>query len=75
MGMAGETTKRVRVLVAIDKRGCWTCGGFDFGSGAADPHEWLETGDLNSCRSYHWIEADVPVPVETTIEGKARGQD
>lgn len=61
-------TKRVRILVAIDSEGKWTSAGYDYGNGN-DPHDWIMLDDLGPHMSYHWVEADVPLPVSTTIEG------
>ena len=69
-----KTTRRVRVLVMIDPDGRWEASG---------SHSWSDKktidevgnccGDLSgSPWGYHWIEADVPVPVEQSdaaIEG------
>jgi len=68
-------TKRVRICVVIDPEGKWE---------AAGSHSWTDgqairelddlSGDLGPAPwAYHWIEADVPVPVERSddvIEGK-----
>lgn len=64
-----QTTKRIRILVAIDSDGKWVSAGCDYGS-ASDPKEWIFLDDLGTNLTYHWIEADVPVPGETTIEGQ-----
>jgi hypothetical protein len=66
---APETTVRVRVLVAIDHTGAWVSAGH---SGDSDPKDWIMIDDLSEMMAYRWIEADVPVPVEVTVEGAAR---
>lgn len=65
-------TKRVRLLVAIDDCGHWTCFG---GTNISDDEarEWICTDDMNEHMSYHWIEADVPLPASITVEGKCAG--
>jgi len=72
-------TQRVHILVAIDGKGNWASGGYGLNGESHDPHEWIAIDDLDTLLSYHWIEADVPIPQETTIADvatpDARGND
>lgn len=60
-------TTRVRILLAIDCKGAWTSAGHS--GDRSDPHEWIMIDDLDTHMVYHWIEAEVPVPGMTIIEG------
>lgn len=64
-----QTTKRVRILVAIDSAGKWISAGYDYGNGS-DPKDWIMVDDLNEHMAYCWIEADVPIPTEATVVGE-----
>lgn len=65
-----ERTVRVRIAVAVQQDGRWHAAG------------WREATDfvkseiaqepLGDC-VVHWIEADVPLPSEATIEGEVQG--
>lgn len=61
-------TVRVRILVAVDADGQWVSRGNVWDSDEVHK-DWISTDDLKDDFSCHWIEADVPVPAETTIEG------
>ncbi len=65
-----QTTKRVRILVAIDSDGKWVSAGYDYGNGS-DPKGWIMLDVLGPAVAYRWVEADVPIPVEMTVEGIA----
>lgn len=67
-----QRTVRARILVAVDTDGDWssvgTCDLTD-----EDMRKRLTPEDM-ACGiiAYHWIEADIPVPIvpdETTVEG------
>lgn len=60
-------TKRVRVLVAIDDRGEWSAFGSHHGD--KDSRDRIFIDDLHEHTIYRWVEADVPIPTEETIEG------
>ncbi len=74
------TTKRIRVLVVIDHDGKWEAGG---------SYSWSDTEARDEVESYcgglgrppwgyHWVEADIPVPVErpkVAIEGEVKEYD
>lgn len=63
-------TVRVRVLVAVDRRGKWAaCGASDH-----DAKEIIYIDDLEDGEIYHWVEADVPLPAEAgpAIEGSVQ---
>ena len=71
-----QTTVRVRILVAVDDRGQWSSGGYHLAhhKSQPDPREWMSIDDLTEHLSYHWIEADIPVPTITTIEGQSHAE-
>lgn len=64
-------TVRVRVLVAVDRKGAWVSFGASSETDAV-AKEWIATESLEAGEIYHWIEADVPLPTEAgpTIEGE-----
>ena len=70
-------TKRVRILVVIDPDGRWEAvGSFDFDDDTARSN-LDDYADMlrEHLRCYHWIEANVPVPVELpegVIEGEVQ---
>lgn len=66
------TTRRVRILVAIDADGSWVSYG-DGGADDSDCRQYIDEEDLGHHRAYHWIEADVPIPASLTIEAEGRG--
>lgn len=73
---AAPMVKRVRVLVAIDHEGKWSSAGYDYGDGSgSDPKEWLIIDGLSEHMSYHWVEADVPVPSESIVVGRVADGD
>jgi hypothetical protein len=64
-------TVRVRILVAIDTTGDWQSYGH-----SKCPDDWakedISTDALDGSEVYHWVEADIPVPVrlsEDIVEG------
>ena len=61
--------KRVRILVAIDAKGEWSATGFHRWDDA-EAMDCIFIDDLGVHLSYHWIEADVPIPEPSTIEGE-----
>ena len=64
-------TQRVRILVAIDGKGNWAsanCGG-QRDDDVLNDH--IRVDYLDDPFVFHWIEADVPIPQETTIAGVA----
>lgn len=61
-------TKRVRILVAIDDTGRWTSHGSYYEDDEVC-REWICIEEMNTCISYHWIEADIPWPSAATITG------
>jgi hypothetical protein len=69
--MTEQTTVRVRILVATDRKGYWIAYGF---AGESDPEQIKQAmtlDDVEPGEVYHWIEADVPLPAEAgpAIEG------
>ena len=64
-------TVRVRIAVAIDEYGHYFVVGWDGGTDkqrVESAREFFESANGNEC--VHFIEADVPLPVSETIEGK-----
>ena len=69
-----QTTRRVRILVAIDSDGKWVSAGH--GCGDNDPKDWIMLDDLNEVVAYRWVEANVPLPSgELVIEGSAENAE
>lgn len=67
-------TVRVRIAVAVDTKGKWSACGWKSDGKQYDKEARDSAIDgLYNDGSYnvHWIEADVPVPQETMIEGTA----
>jgi hypothetical protein len=58
-----QKTVKVRILVAVDCSGNWTSHGH---SGESDTamKDWIDIDNLEYGEVYHWVEADVPLPVE-----------
>lgn len=68
-------TVRVRLCVAVNAEGEWDCYGYGNSDGPfmdSDDHPWADRAAESigtGCRGV-WIEADVPLPEETTVEGE-----
>jgi hypothetical protein len=58
-----KLTVRVRILVAVDRNGKWISHGAS-GESEAEARQWIFIEDLEEGEVYHWIEADVPLPVD-----------
>lgn len=72
--MSEQTTVRVRILVAVDRRGKWLAYGWGPSSEQLDAErikEAMALDDIEDGEIYHWVEADVPLPAEAgpAIEG------
>lgn len=67
-----QRTVRARILVAVDTEGNYTSIGYSDQTDD-DLKDYIILDSLNEgLIAYHWIEADIPVPVapaETTVEG------
>jgi len=71
-------TKKVRIAVAINSRGEWNCGGYCWlktgeqletlpdDEAAGNAIEGLESDEY----VIHFVEAEIPLPVSTTVQGK-----
>lgn len=77
MGMAFEVPKRstetikVRIAVAVNAKGKWEAAGGDNYS-----ESWIATDCRNHLSGEScvvWVEAEVPVPVEQTVQGEVVG--
>jgi len=77
LGMSNEQkTVRVRIAVAVSTKGHWACDGSTFG--ALVPRDLRDEDKAKYARqncdgeghAVYFIEADIPLPVATTIEGK-----
>ena len=70
-------TVRVRLCVAVNADGEWDCYGYGNSDGPfmdSDDHPWSDRAAESigtGCRGV-WIEADVPLPEETTVEGEVQ---
>lgn len=69
--MAADTV-RVRILVAVDQYGQWTSAGDHLIDEAMSDDVYdIDTRYLSGpITAYHWIEADLPIPAATVIEGR-----
>jgi hypothetical protein len=67
-------TVRVRIAVAVDHTGAWSAGGTsEYASDDKRNRECVYLEGLQEGEVFHWVEADVPVPVlqpETVFEGE-----
>lgn len=68
-------TKRVRIAVAVTASGAWNSVGWSSSKSGA-PTEIADSEKrsyavepLDEDATVHWVEADIPIPEETTIEG------
>lgn len=59
-------TIKTRILVAVDEKGVWTAAGYH---NNPDPREWIALDDLTECVAFHWVEAEIPIPVPQTFTG------
>lgn len=62
-----QATVRVRILVAVDKDGDWTCHGYH---DCKDAMREIFTDTLGVGERYTWVEADVPKPAVDVVEGE-----
>lgn len=66
--MSEARTVRVRIAVAVTPDGAWSAFGYS-GYDEKGVKESVFIDDLPEGEQFHWIEADVPIPVATTIPG------
>jgi hypothetical protein len=72
-------TKRVRIAVAIDSTGTWCASGQSIEDGDPCPDDEMAAevleGDLiiNASKMVHFVEAEIPIPEEVTVEGHVSG--
>jgi hypothetical protein len=59
---------RVRILVAIDDNGKWSACGY-YSNDDAATRDVIFIDDIGEHLSYHWVEADIPIPTPLTING------
>jgi hypothetical protein len=69
---AGGATVRVRVAVAVHPDGAWSAMG---DSDPAAQEELSRNVDFAWGWSLVWVEADVPLPTNLTVEGRAVEQE
>jgi len=65
-------TVKVRVAVAVDRKGNWRASGWSDENGrtaTADPME-IALGGVAEGQASYWIEAELPVPEAKTIKAK-----
>lgn len=66
-------TVRVRIAVAVDADAEWSAAG---AAGANDSDTVIEAAynlPKGLAAGVHWVEADIPIPEPTTIEGSVTG--
>lgn len=71
-GDVSGPTVRVRIAVAVDGKGKWSSHGYS-GAQKIDLEEvlsFIDTDDPNVV--LHYVEADVPIPGTTTVEGSVQ---
>lgn len=64
-----QSTIRVRIAVAVCPTGEWSASGYH-GYDDAATKDCVFTDDLPAEMTWHWIEADVPLPVEQLLKGR-----
>lgn len=73
-------TQTIRIAVAIDGDGRWNACGWDIGPDAQDDFE-IGAQAVDGLNSDHhlqgltWVEAEIPVPEETTVTAPGRLDD
>jgi len=70
--MTPPKTTRVRILVAVDKQGGWVSHGHSSGDDD-EAMDWIAVHDLIDPITYHWLEADIPLPEIAVVEGRVVG--
>jgi hypothetical protein len=66
-------TVKIRILVAVNADGEWECLGY---SGMTDGKQDLDLfGNIDPPVSFHWVEAEIPVPETTTLPGLVVPED
>lgn len=66
-------TVRVRIAVAVDPEGRWNACGWNRDDGSVAPdkdkmeaaREMVDEGEAR-----YWLEADLPIPTESTVEAR-----
>lgn len=58
-------TVKVRIAVAVDPSGQWTAAGWP----NMEHVDMCAVDDLGPGESYFWVEAELPIPEITTVEG------
>ena len=68
-------TVRVRIAVSVGANGHWSCCGWDYGNNTEK--DWLdilnlsqENIDLPPLMNSVWVEADIPLPDQYSIDGE-----
>ncbi len=66
-------TKRVRIAVAIDEKGNWSCAGWSSKSGDYLDDELksmaMDCLEPDGIEKVYFVEADLPLPVAETVQG------
>lgn len=71
-------TVRVRIAVAVDQAGNWSAYGATAetersmrftASDSRAVHDVVEDFGNETVEAFHWVEADIPLPVAQTIQG------
>ena len=72
----GESMKtvRVRIAVAVNEQGKWNAFGYSSSSDENSKQLAFECLDGEGVESLYWIEADLPIPSPTIIEGTVTDQ-
>ncbi len=70
--MAEPKTVRVRVAVSLGYHGEWCYGaiGWSDMTDSVAIDQAVDVGDVANVRAVHFIEADIPIPEPTVVEGK-----
>lgn len=62
----GKTVK-VRIAVAVDKRGEWCAGGYSRQADDDSPFRWI-VDDLEEGEARYWVAAELSIPEQATAE-------
>jgi len=67
-------TKRVRIAVVMNEHGVWSSMGFSGKEGPRSDEDLsnmaFDCHDEGGTMVLHFVEADIPVPLPTTIQGE-----
>ena len=72
-GLPAQQTVRVRIAVAVDEYGDWSAYGSNYHDDEWASQEAVDNIREVPIRSVYFVEADLPIPVAETVQGKVTG--